>query len=50
VRMARHYMFYDPRKAVEELGFPRTPAKEALRRAVEWFRTSGITEKEVECR
>lgn len=42
VRMARHYMFYDPRKAVEELGFPRTPAREALRRAVEWFRKSGM--------
>ncbi len=42
VRMARHHMFYDPRKAVEELGFPRTPAREALRRAVEWFRETGM--------
>ncbi|NOX45202.1 MAG: NAD-dependent epimerase/dehydratase family protein [Caldiserica bacterium] len=42
VRMARHYMFYDPRKAVEELGFPRTPAREALGRAVKWFRETGM--------
>jgi len=50
VRMARHYMFYDPRKAVEELGFPQTPAKEALRRAVEWFRGSGMVEREIDRR
>ena len=38
VRMSRHYMFFSPRKAVEELGLPQTPAEEALRRAVDWFR------------
>ncbi|GAB4311932.1 MAG: NAD-dependent epimerase/dehydratase family protein [Candidatus Bipolaricaulota bacterium] len=40
-RMARHRMFYDPGKAVRELGLPQTPAREALRRAVEWFRGNG---------
>ena len=40
VRMSRHHMFYSPKKAVEELGFPQTPAKEALRRAVDWFENS----------
>lgn len=37
VRMSRHRMFFTPKKAVEELGFPQTPAREALRRAVLWF-------------
>ncbi len=41
VRMARHRMFYDPGKAVRELRLPQTPAREALRRAVEWFRENG---------
>lgn len=41
VRMSRHYMFFSPRKAVEELGLPQTPAREALARAVDWFRTKG---------
>ena len=42
IRMSRHYMFFDPGKAVRELGLPQTPAREALRRAVEWFRDSGM--------
>ncbi|HOD73530.1 MAG TPA: NAD-dependent dehydratase, partial [Candidatus Bipolaricaulis anaerobius] len=41
VRMARHRMFYDPGKAVRELGLPQTPAREALRRAVAWFQDNG---------
>jgi len=42
IRMSRHYMFFDPGKAVKELGLPQTPAREALRKAVEWFRKSGF--------
>ncbi|MCR4392052.1 MAG: NAD-dependent epimerase/dehydratase family protein [Candidatus Acetothermia bacterium] len=38
IRMSRHHMFFDPGKAVRELGFPQTPAREALRQAVDWFR------------
>lgn len=41
LRMSRHRMYFDPRKAVEELGFPRTPARDALRGAVAWFREHG---------
>jgi len=41
VRMAKHKMFYDPAKAVRELGLPRTPAREALRDAAEWFCANG---------
>lgn len=37
VRMARHKMYFDASKAVRELGLPQTPAREALRDAVEWF-------------
>ncbi|MFQ6116698.1 MAG: NAD-dependent dehydratase, partial [Candidatus Bipolaricaulia bacterium] len=41
IRMSRHYMFFDPSKAVKELGLPQTPAKEALHKAVEWFKANG---------
>jgi len=38
VAMARKRMFFDPGKAVRELGLPQTPVDEALRDAVAWFR------------
>ncbi|MDA1275531.1 MAG: NAD-dependent epimerase/dehydratase family protein [Verrucomicrobia bacterium] len=41
VRMARSKMFFNPSKAVRELGLPQTPPKQALSDAVEWFRTNG---------
>ncbi len=41
VRMAKTLMFFDPSKAVRELGLPQTPVEEALREAVEWFWTYG---------
>jgi dihydroflavonol-4-reductase len=41
IRMSRHYMFYNPSKAVRELGFPQTPARTALQKAVDWFRANG---------
>jgi dihydroflavonol-4-reductase len=41
VRMARKVMFFDPAKAVRELGLPQTPAEEALREAVGWFTAHG---------
>jgi dihydroflavonol-4-reductase len=44
-RMARHRMFYDPGKAVRELGLPQTPVREALRRAVDWFQENGYVRK-----
>lgn len=40
VRMARHRMFFDPSKAIRELGLPQTSPEQALRDAVEWFRAN----------
>lgn len=41
VRMALHKMFFNPAKALRELGLPQTPPKQALADAVEWFRVNG---------
>ncbi len=41
VRLSRRYEFYDPGKAVRELGLPQTPAREGLRKAVEWYLAHG---------
>ncbi len=41
IRMSRHYMYYDPSKAIRELGLPQTPPRTALERAVAWFRANG---------
>jgi len=41
IRMSSHYMYFDPSKAVCELGFPQTPAKQALAKAVTWFEENG---------
>jgi dihydroflavonol-4-reductase len=45
VRMARHTMFFNPAKAVNQLGLPQTPPKEALAEAVEWFRRNGYARR-----
>ncbi|MEE9278397.1 MAG: hopanoid-associated sugar epimerase [Dehalococcoidia bacterium] len=42
VRLARQRMWFDCRKAVEELELPQTPVPEAFRDAVEWFRSEGL--------
>jgi len=41
VRMARKRMYFDPSKAVRELGLPRTDVRQALEDAVAWFRAHG---------
>jgi len=41
VRMSTHRMYFDPSRAVRELGLPQTPVEDALARAVEWFRAHG---------
>ena len=41
VRMARYKMFFDPSKAVRELGLPQTPPRQALIDAVQWFESHG---------
>jgi dihydroflavonol-4-reductase len=38
VRMARYKMFFNPAKAIHELGLPQTPPRQALSDAVDWFR------------
>jgi dihydroflavonol-4-reductase len=43
VRMARHKMYFNPSKAIRELGLPQTPPKQALADAAEWFRRNGYT-------
>lgn len=40
-RLSRKHTFFTPAKAVCELGLPLTPAREALRKAVEWYRAHG---------
>ena len=41
VRMARYKMFFNPAKAIEELGMPQTLPRQALSDAVDWFRAHG---------
>jgi dihydroflavonol-4-reductase len=41
VQMAKKLMFFDPSKAVRELGLPQTPVDAALADAVAWFREKG---------
>lgn len=40
-KLARHKMYFDPSKAVRELGIPQTPIEQPLRRAVEWYLENG---------
>jgi dihydroflavonol-4-reductase len=47
VRMSRKLMFFDAAKAIRELGLPRTPAREALRKAALWFCREGYVPAEV---
>lgn len=45
VRMAKYKMFFNPAKAIRELGLPQTPPRQALADAVEWFRANGFVQK-----
>ena len=42
VRMARYKMFFNPAKAIRELGLPQTPPRQALADAIEWFCANGF--------
>ncbi len=42
VRTSRHHMFFDPGKAVRELGLPLTPVRAALEDALAWFAERGL--------
>lgn len=41
VRLSRRYEFFDPGKAIRELGLSPAPAREALSKAVAWYRAHG---------
>jgi dihydroflavonol-4-reductase len=45
VRMARYKMYFNPAKAIHELGLPQTPPRKALEDAVSWFRANGYVRK-----
>ena len=45
VRMAKHKMWFDPGKAIRELGLPQTAPEQAFADAVAWFRANGYAKK-----
>lgn len=45
VRMAKYKMFFNPTRAIRELGLPQTPPREALADAVQWFQQNGYVKK-----
>ena len=45
VRMAKYKMWFNPAKALEQLGLPQTPPKQALAEAVAWFGANGYIGK-----
>jgi dihydroflavonol-4-reductase len=45
VQMAKYKMFFNPAKAIRELGLPQTPPKKALADAVEWFKQNGYVKR-----
>ncbi len=45
VRMAKYKMFFNPAKAIRELGLPQTPPEQALRDAADWFRQNGYVKR-----
>jgi dihydroflavonol-4-reductase len=45
VRMAKDKMWFNPAKAIRELGLPQTPLKQAFADAVAWFRANGYVKQ-----
>ena len=43
-------MFFNPGKAVRELGLPQTPVREALRKAVDWYLLNGYVKEKLQRR
>lgn len=48
VQMAQQRMYYNPAKAVRELGLPQTPIRTALQEAVDWFLQHGYVKSAVQ--
>jgi dihydroflavonol-4-reductase len=42
VKMAKYFMYFDPSKAIRELGLPQNPVENALGQAVQWFKENSI--------
>lgn len=45
VRMAKHKMWFNPGKAVRDLGLPQTPPEQAFADAIIWFRANGYVKR-----
>jgi dihydroflavonol-4-reductase len=45
VKMSREIMFYDPSKAIRELGLPQHPIEGALTKAIKFFRDNGYVKE-----
>ena len=45
VRMAKYKMYFNPAKAVRELGMPQTPPVQAFKEAIEWFVSEGYVKQ-----
>ena len=45
VRMAKYTMWFNPAKAIQELGLPQTPPRQAFADAIAWFRTNGYVKR-----
>jgi len=45
VRMAKYKMWFNPDKAIRELGLPQSPPEQAFADAVAWFRANGYVKK-----
>lgn len=43
VRLARRPMFFDSKKAINELGFPQNSVRQALADEIEWLLNNGLT-------
>ncbi|MEL4897583.1 hopanoid-associated sugar epimerase [Crocosphaera sp. Alani8] len=41
VKMSKQPMYYNPSKAIDELGLPSSPIKNALKDAIDWFTDKG---------
>ena len=42
VKMAKYFMYFDPSKAIRELGLPQNPVENALGQAVRWFKENPV--------
>ncbi len=45
VQLARHKLWFNPAKAIRELGLPQTPPQKAFADAVTWFHANGYWKK-----